>query len=83
MQSIKLAFVYNVDPTSPNRQSQHPHLRQSSCQNKSKALSKNRSVILFPQPAHSLGPVPDPLGAAETEVTDPDVLSVRVARPAA
>lgn len=54
MQSMRLALVYNVDPTSPKRQSQQPHLRQSSCQNKSNALSRNRSVMRFPQFAHSL-----------------------------
>ncbi|KAK6626374.1 hypothetical protein RUM43_006685 [Polyplax serrata] len=53
---MRLAFVYKVDPTSPSLQSQQPHLRQSSCQNKSMALRRKRSVILLPQPAHSRGP---------------------------
>lgn len=56
LHKMRFALVYRVEPTSPSLQSQHPHLRQSSCQNKSKALSRNRSVILLPHPAHSFGP---------------------------
>lgn len=55
MHKIKFAFVYRVDPTSPNLQSQQPHFKQSSCQNMSSALSKYRSVIGLQQPAHSWG----------------------------
>lgn len=50
-----------MDPTSPNRQSQQPHFKQSSCQYKSKAFSKNRSVIRLQQPAHSRNPIAEPL----------------------
>lgn len=46
-----------MDPTSPNRQSQQPHFKQSSCQYKSKAFSKNRSVIRLQHPAHSRKPI--------------------------
>lgn len=50
-------MVYRVDPTSPNRQSQHPHFKQSSCQYKSKAFNRNRSVMRLQQPAHSRTPL--------------------------
>ena len=56
LQRIRFPLVYSVDPTSPSLQSQHPHFRQSSCQNISRALSKYRSWIFFPHPAHSCGP---------------------------
>ncbi|GJQ88504.1 hypothetical protein Trydic_g17325, partial [Trypoxylus dichotomus] len=56
-----------VEPTSPSRQSQQPHLRQSSCQKRSSALSRNRSVIRFPQPAHSRGPAALEFAVVETE----------------
>lgn len=46
-----------MDPTSPNRQSQHPHFKQSSCQYKSKAFNRNRSVMRLQQPAHSRIPL--------------------------
>lgn len=59
LHKIKLALVYKVDPTSPNRQSQQPHFRQSSCQYKSKAFNKKRSVIRLQQPAHSRKPIPE------------------------
>ncbi len=60
-------MVYNVDPTSPSRQSQQPHFRQSSCQYKSKAFNRKRSVIRFPQPAQSRDPLVGPVfGAADT-----------------
>lgn len=48
-----------MDPTSPKRQSQQPHFRQSSCQYKSKAFNKNRSVIRLQHPAHSRCPIPE------------------------
>lgn len=49
--------MYSVEPTSPNLQSQHPHLRQSSCQNMSRAFSKKRSTIRLPHPAHSFATI--------------------------
>ncbi|GBL92003.1 hypothetical protein AVEN_135403-1 [Araneus ventricosus] len=48
---MRLALVKRVDPTSPNRQSQQAHLRQSSCQNWSRAFSKYFSRIGFWQAA--------------------------------
>ena len=53
MQRIKFALVKSVDPTSPSRQSQQAHLRQSSCQRWSSALSRNRSFIALWHPKHS------------------------------
>ncbi len=52
MHRSKFPLVYKVDPTSPSLQSQHPHLRQSSCQYMSRALSKylqreNGMILLF------------------------------------
>ena len=41
-----------MDPTSPSRQSQHEHLRQSSCQYGSKAFSRYLSAIFFLQAWH-------------------------------
>lgn len=64
---MRFAFVYNVEPTSPSLQSQQPHLRQSSCQNKSNALSRKRSVIRLPQPAHSRGAAELVFVVVETE----------------
>lgn len=63
---MRLAFVYSVEPTSPSRQSQQPHFRQSSCQNRSRAFNRNRSVIGFWQPEQSFCDCPIWLVAACT-----------------
>jgi hypothetical protein len=42
---MRFALVYRVEPTSPRRQSQQPHLRQSSCQNISSAWNKEINLL--------------------------------------
>ncbi|GIX85547.1 uncharacterized protein CEXT_222791 [Caerostris extrusa] len=48
---MRFALVKSVDPTSPRRQSQQAHFRQSSCQNWSRAFSRYLSRIGFWQAA--------------------------------
>ncbi|MPC38172.1 hypothetical protein E2C01_031675 [Portunus trituberculatus] len=42
---MRFPLVKRVEPTSPSRQSQHPHFRQSSCQYISSAFSRNLGAL--------------------------------------